>query len=608
MNNDKLHHLRHSLAHILASALVEMFPKAQLGVGPVIETGFFYDFLLPRALTPEDLAKLEKRMRELVKQKLPFQRIEMSIPDAQKYFEDDNQPFKVELIRDIQKFGTTKADEILNQGTVNSEQSKKSKASHLDTVSLYKTGKFTDLCRGGHVENTSEIDPQSFKLDKTSGAYWRGDQANPQMQRIYGLSFESKEKLDEFLKQREEAEKRDHKLLMKQLSLVTFSPDVGSGLPLYMPKGNLIREQILSYVSGLKKARGYSFVWTPHMAKEQLYKKSGHLGKYDAMLPPIDTEGEKFILKPMNCPHHFQIYNAEMHSYKDLPIRLAENATDYRNEKSGELNGLFRVRSLTQDDTHHFVRHDQIADEIDMILGITQEVYKVFGFKNFRARISVRDTNHKENYFGNDKTWDVAEKALIAAVERWGVPHFIGEGEAAFYGPKIDVMIEDALGREWQLTTVQLDYVQPENFDMTYTNDHGQPERPAVLHVAILGSLDRFMGIVIEHFGGAFPTWLAPVQAVVLPISEKVNKYAKGVVDTLTENNIRVNFDDRNESIGKKIREAQMQKIPYMLIIGEKEAKAKSVAIRTRDGKDQGAVKLSKFLKEIDKEIENKSI
>jgi threonyl-tRNA synthetase len=428
------------------------------------------------------------------------------------------------------------------------------------------------------------------------------------MQRIYGVAFESKEKLDEYFKQREEAEKRDHKVLMKQLKLVTFMPDVGSGLPLYLPKGTLIRDEILNYITKLKKDRGYSFVWTPHLAKEQLYKKSGHLGKYDAMLPSIETEGEKFVIKPMNCPHHFQIFNSEMHSYKDLPIRLAENATDYRNEKSGELNGLFRVRSLTQDDTHHFVRHDQIADEIDMILEITREVFKTFGFKNFRARISVRDEKHKEKYFGDDNTWKTAEKALVAAVKRWDVPHFIGEGEAAFYGPKIDVLIEDALGREWQLTTVQLDYVQPENFDMTYIDEKGQSTKPAVLHVAILGSLDRFMGIVIEHFGGAFPVWLSPVQASILPISEKQNKFAKEIFDELKENGIRVELDDRNESVGKKIREAEMQKVPYMLVVGEKEVKAKSVAVRGRNQKDLGVIKISKFIEQIKKETESRSL
>lgn len=598
---EKLHNLRHSLAHILASAVTEMFPKAQLGVGPVIDNGFFYDFLLPRPLTPEDVKKLEKRMRELCKQKLDFERTEMTTGEAKKYFTDHSQPFKIELIKDIEKFGTTAADQILNsESEVKANDKKPAKA---EKVSLYKTGKFTDLCRGGHVKNTSEIDPQSFKLDKISGAYWRGDQANAQMQRIYGLAFESKAELDNYLHQREEAEKRDHKVLIKQLGLVTFSPDVGSGLPLYMPKGTIIRNEILDYVVRLKKERGYDFVWTPHLAKDSLYIRSGHLGKYDAMLPAITTDGEKFILKPMNCPHHFQIYNAEMRSYKDLPIRLAENATDYRNEKSGELNGLFRVRSLTQDDTHHFVRHDQIASEIDMILEITEKVYKTFGFKNFRARISVRDQKHKEKYFGNDETWNIAEKALIAAVKRWKVPHFIGEGEAAFYGPKIDVMIEDALGREWQLTTVQLDYVQPENFDMSYINDKGEATRPAVLHVAILGSLDRFMGIVIEHFAGSFPVWLAPVQATVLTITDKQNKYAAQVVTELKELGLRVDLDDRNESIGKKIREAQMQKVPYMLIIGEKEMKAKKVAVRTRNQKDLGAMKLKKFTEQLVSEI-----
>jgi threonyl-tRNA synthetase len=597
-----LHELRHSLAHVLASAVLEMFPKAQLGVGPVIDNGFYYDFLLPRPLTPEDIKKLEKRMRELVKQKLSFDKMEMTSGEAKGFFTDQHQPFKIELIKDIEKFGTTKADEILNQDSKVTDQSAKGKGD--DTkVTLYKTGKFIDLCRGGHAKNTSEIDPQSFKLDKISGAYWRGDQANAQMQRVYGLAFETKAALDEYLLQREEAEKRDHKVLMKQLGLVTFSPVVGSGLPLYMPKGTIIRNAILDYMTQLKAKNNYKFVWTPHLGKDKLYEQSGHLGKYDAMLPAIRTEGENFILKPMNCPHHFQIYLAEPHSYKDFPIRLAENATDYRNEKSGELNGLFRVRSLTQDDTHHFVRHDQIAEEIDMILEITKNVFKTFGFNNFRARISTRGQQDKSKYFGTDDLWDKAEKSLLAAVKRWGVPYFVGEGEAAFYGPKIDVMIEDALGREWQLTTVQLDYVQPENFDMEYVNEKGEKSRPAVLHVAVLGSLDRFMGIVIEHFAGAFPAWLAPVQVKILPISDKQNKYSRKIYDNLAELGIRVELDDRTESVGKKIREAEMQKVPYMLIIGEKEMKAKKISVRGRNQNDLGAMKLEKFADKLVTEI-----
>jgi threonyl-tRNA synthetase len=603
--SDKLHNLRHSLAHILASAVVEMFPKAQLGVGPVIENGFFYDFLLPRPLTPEDIKKIEKRMRELVKQKLSFDRQDMSFHEAKAHFDHEHQLFKIELIKDIEKFGTTVFDEIANQesGIKNQESGIK-----VDTVSLYKTGKFTDLCRGGHVKNTSEVDPQSFKLNKISGAYWRGDQKNPQMQRIYGLSFETKKELEEYLHLLEEAEKRDHKKLGKELGLYAFSPLVGPGLPLLLPKGELIFHELEKFMREEKQNRGYRFVHIPHIAKTELYKKSGHLGKYDAMMPiMIDAEGGEYVLKAMNCPHHFEVYNAEPHSYRDLPYRIAETTTVYRNEKSGELSGLVRVKALTQDDTHHVIRHDQIQDEIEMILGLMDKVYNSFGFKDYTVQISTRDLKHPEKYFGDDKLWDKSEKILINAVKKWGRPYVIKSGEAAFYGPKIDIMVKDSIGRDWQLTTVQLDFNQPENFHMRYTGEDGQDQSPAVLHVAILGSIERFMGVLIEHFAGAFPTWLAPVQAMILPISDKQNKYAEKVLAELKENGIRVELDDRNESIGKKIRDAEMQKIPYMLIIGEKEMTAKSVAIRARNQQDLGAMKLEKFVGKITEEIKTRA-
>ena len=528
-NEILLDYIRHSLAHVLASAVLEMFPEAKLGVGPVIETGFFYDFLLPRTLTPEDLKELQKRMRKLVGQKLAFERMEMTTGEAKEFFRERKQDFKVELIGDIEKHGTTKASEILGgtpspglrppsptRGEGKTAQSSSPRGrgeGEGQKVSLYKTGKFIDLCRGGHVENTAEIDASGFKLDKVSGAYWRGDQNREQMQRIYGLAFEDEAGLKAHLAMMIETEKRDHKKLGRELGLFAFSPLVGPGLPLFLPKGTVIFTELEEFMRQEKEARGYSFVRIPHIAKAALYKKSGHLGKYDAMMPMMtDEDGDQYVMKAMNCPHHFELYNAQPHSYRDLPYRVAETTTVYRNEKSGELSGLVRVKSLTQDDTHHFVRHDQIEAEIKMILGLMEKVYSSFGFSDFLVQISVRDPKNPEKYFGGDDLWKKSEQILIESVKEWGRPYIVEEGEAAFYGPKIDIMVKDSIGRRWQLTTVQLDFNQPENFQMRYAGEDSKEHAPAVLHVAILGSIERFMGILIEHFAGAFPLWLSPVQ------------------------------------------------------------------------------------------------
>ncbi|MBU6500279.1 MAG: threonine--tRNA ligase [Patescibacteria group bacterium] len=582
----KIEAIRHSLAHLLAAAVLKKFPDAKLGIGPTIDNGFYYDFLLPRTLTPEDLKELEKTMRGLAHQNLPFSGKEVTAAEAKKVFKD--QQFKLDLIKE---FSNPPAD------------GKK-------PLTIYYTGDaFFDLCRGGHVENTKEIPADAFKLDKIAGAYWRGDEKNPQLQRIYGLAFETKKELEDYLKLREEAAKRDHKILGKKLRLFVFSPEVGPGLPMYTPRGNAIRETLLNYIAGLKRSRGYSFVWTPHLAKKQLYIKSGHLGKYDAMLPPIKIEDdEELVVKPMNCPHHFAIYNSEPHSYRDLPFRIAENATDYRNEKSGELNGLFRVRSLTQDDTHHIIRHDQIASEIDTILGLTREVYENFGFKNYKVEISTWDPKNKKKYFGTEKAWEEAQNSLIAGAKRWNAPYKVVEGEAAFYGPKIDIRVEDALGRDWQLTTVQLDYNQPENFDMTYTDDKGGKARPVVIHAAILGSVDRFMGVIIEHFAGAFPLWLAPVQVSILPISEKQNKYCSAILEKLSASGVRAEMPDANESLGKRIREAEIMKVPYVLVAGEKEEKNGTINVRHYKRGQEGEIDIENLLEKISSEIKNKVI
>ncbi len=572
---------RHSLAHLLAAAVLKEFPGAKLGIGPVIENGFYYDFELPRAIAPNDLKTFEKTMRKLIAERLPFSGKKISADEAKKIFKD--QPFKLELVKELEGKG--------------------------EGITIYETGNvFSDLCRGGHVDNTSEIPADAFKLDKIAGAYWRGDEKNPMLQRIYGIAFASQAELDDYLAMRAEAEKRDHKKLGSRLDLFTFSPLVGSGLPLFLPKGFVVKDELEKFIRAEKEKRGYTFVWIPHIAKTALYRKSGHLGKYDAMMPIMkDAEGEEYVLKAMNCPHHFEIYNSRPHSYKDLPFRIAENTTVYRNEKSGELYGLTRVKSITQDDTHHIVRHDQIDSEIKMILGIADEVYRIFRFNDYRVQISVRDPKHPEQYFGDNALWERSEKILIDAVGAWGQPYVIEEGEAAFYGPKIDVMVKDSIGRMWQLTTIQLDFNQPENFDMQYTNEKGEKARPAILHAAIFGSTERFMGIIIEHFAGAFPLWLAPVQVAVLPVSEKFSAYGKSVHGALMSRGIRSELNDANESLGKRIRTAEMMKIPYIVVAGEKEEKEKTVNFRSRgiEGKTT-ETRFDEFIEKLEAEIKEK--
>ncbi len=569
--------VRHSCAHVLAQAVLQMFPEAKLGIGPTIDDGFYYDFQLPRTLIPEDLPLLEKKMKQIVKQSQPFVGREESGEKALEFLKKTGQNFKVELVTELNKKGE--------------------KITFYENV-MPNDGRpmFVDLCRGGHTEHTGQIGP--FKLMKIAGAYWKGDEKNPMLQRIYGTCWQTQEELDEYLKKLEEAKKRDHKLLGKQLRLFTTSPLVGAGYPMFLPRGATVKKILEDYITALKKSRGYQFVCIPHVAKDDLYIRSGHLGKYDAMMPLMETEeGEKLVMKAMNCPHHFELYNAEPHSYKELPLRYAENTAVYRYEKSGEVNGLFRVRAITQDDTHHFVTHDQIESEIEMILGLTKELYEKFGFQNFKARISIRDPKHPEKYFGDDGLWKKAEEKLISSVQKWTDEYFIGEGEAAFYGPKIDIMVEDAIGREWQLTTVQLDFTQPENFDMTYTGEDGKFHRPAVLHVAIFGSVERFLGIIIEHYAGAFPAWLAPVQATILPVSEKFNEYAMKLAKQLDAKGIRYEVDDSSETLGKKIRGAEMMKIPYMLVVGEKEEADGNVAVRDYATKKQDVMDVTEFIK-----------
>lgn len=575
---------RHSLSHILAQAVLDMFPEAKLAIGPPIDNGFYYDFDLPRTLIPEDLEILEKKMRHIIKQNQVFEQYNEPVDQAIEFLKKINQDYKVELAADLKEKGEGE-------------------------LGFYKNGPFVDMCKGPHVKSTNQIDPQSFTLDKVAGAYWKGDSERPMLQRIYGLAFETKAELDDYLNMRKEAEKRDHRKIGKELQLFTTSPLVGMGLPMLLPKGETIKEALWQFIRSEKEKRGYSFVSIPHIAKAQLYEKSGHLGKYDAMMPLMtDDEGDQFCLKAMNCPHHFEMYNSWPHSYRDLPLRLAENTTCYRNEKSGELSGLVRVKNLTQDDTHHFVRTDQIADEIEMVLGLMKKVYHTFGFEKYTVQISLRDPEKPENYFGDDKTWKHAEDILVKSVKEWGAPYVIEEGEAAFYGPKIDIMVEDAIGRSWQLTTVQLDFIQPENFDMTYTDEHGNDVRPAVLHVAIYGSFERFMGILIEHFAGAFPTWLSPVQAVILPVADVHAEYAKKVQQTLAEKGVRTEMVTAEDSLGKRIRNAEKQKIPYMLVIGDKETESNEVTARSYKIKEQNTYSLDDFVMMIEEEIKERKL
>lgn len=577
-DNDYLNNLRHSCAHLLAHAVKQLYPGALNAIGPAIENGFYQDFDMGKwKLSEEDLPKIEAKMREILPRWQKFTFKEVTLAEAKRLFKDNK--YKVAMATEFAKTGKK--------------------------LMTNDPGGFLDLCKMGHCENPSK-ELQHFKLLSIAGAYWRGSEKNKMLTRIYGTCFPTKKELGRYLWQQEEAKKRDHRKLGRELELFLISPRVGSGLPMYMPKGLLLRRSLEQWLTQEKEKRGYQFVWTPHIAKSDLYKQSKHWQKYDAMMQPMEIENEQYVVKPMNCPHHFQIYLERPRSYRELPLRIAENATVYRYEKTGELNGLFRVRALTQDDTHTFVRHDQIPEEIDRILELTTFVFKTFGFTNYRARISTRDPKTPEKYLGNPNSWNKAEKALTEAVKRHSMEGIIGIGEAAFYGPKIDIMVKDAVGREWQLTTVQLDFNQPENFDMNYVNEEGALERPAVLHIAILGAFDRFMAILIEHYAGKFPLWLAPVQVVVIPIAERHNNKATEVFDELKKTGIRVELDDRNESMQAKIRDATLQKVPYMGIMGDREAANQTLSVRTRSGEDLGMSSLEQFVRNVKDEIERK--
>ena len=572
----------HSSSHLMAHAVQNLYPEAKFGVGPAIDTGFYYDIDVDKQLNEEDLAKIETEMQRIVKEDEPFEREELSKQDAVKYFNEKGDNYKIDILGDIDE-----NDEV---------------------ISIYKEGGFTDLCTGPHVPSVGKI--KYFKLLNISGSYWRGDEKNKQLQRIYGVSFPKKKMLEEYLERLEEAKRRDHRRLGKELDLFHITPKVGVGLPLWLPKGTVLRETLENFLRDEQLKRDYLPVVTPHIGNIELYKTSGHYPFYsDSQFPPIKMgdSDEEFLLKPMNCPHHFQIYLSRPRSYRDLPIRLAEFGTVYRFEQSGELNGITRVRSFAVDDSHIFVRQDQLKDEICNVIELIQVVFETLGFEDFTTELSFRDDN-EEKYGGDIKLWERAQKEIQEAADLMNLNYKIEEGEAAFYGPKIDFMVRDVLGRKWQLGTVQVDYIMPERFDLEYVGSDGQKHRPVVIHRAPFGSLERFIGILIEHYGGAFPTWLAPIQAVVIPISENFADYAKKVYNELRENKVRVELDSRNEKVGYKIREWETQKVPYMIIVGEKEENAGTVSVRQHSKGDQGQQPLDEFKDLINKEIQNKTI
>ncbi|HZT97069.1 MAG TPA: threonine--tRNA ligase [Chloroflexota bacterium] len=549
--------MRHSAAHVMAEAVTEMFPDARLGIGPPIENGFYYDFDLPRTLTPDDLEQVEKLMSDSIAADKPFECRPVTKEEAEALFRD--QPYKLEL---IEQFGD-------------------------GDLTVYQHGDFVDLCRGPHVESTGKLGP--FKLTNVSGAYWRGSEQNPMLQRIYGTMWPTSRELEEHLERLRLARERDHRRLGRELQLFTFSPDIGPGIPLFLPKGEILRHQMEEYIRQTQTRYGYQHVWTAHLVKKELFEKSGHVEHYaDVMFPPMVDEDDQYMLKPMNCPSHMVLFNSQYHSYRDLPLRYCEFATLYRYEKSGELSGLSRVRALTQDDCHVFCTPDQIQEEFGRCIRLIREVLDTYGFSDYAVQLSLRDAADTGKFVADDAKWKAAESALREALDSLGVDYAPVAGEAAFYGPKADFMARDVLGREWQLSTIQIDFIQPERLGCKYIGEDGEPHTPVVIHRAVTGTTERFLGVLIEHFGGAFPTWLAPVQVVVLPIADRHVSYAASVAERLGKREVRTQVDDRVERLNAKIRDAQLQKVPYMLIVGDKEAESGEAAVRLRTGQDLG--------------------
>jgi threonyl-tRNA synthetase len=569
----KIEKIRHSLAHILAYAVQELYPGTKFGIGPAIENGFYYDFDLPKKISQEDLPKIEKRMRDLIKEGIKFKKKIVPKKEAEEIFKD--QPYKLELIKEIEG----------------------------ENVSIYESGKFLDLCAGPHVKSTKEIDPNAFKLVKIAGAYWKGDEKNPMLTRIYGIAFETKEELENYLRIQEEIEKRDHRILGQKLELFLFDEEVGAGLPIWMPKGAILRKIIQDFLFDELKKEGYEWVVTPHIGNLNLWKTSGHWELYrENMYSPIKIDEEEYMLKPMNCPFHVKIYKSKIRSYKDLPIKYAEFGTVYRYERSGVLHGLTRVRGFTQDDAHIFCTPEQLAREVEKLLKHGLKILKTFGFKEYSIYLATRP----EKFAGTEKMWKKAMAVLKYVLKKQKLKYQIDPGGGVFYGPKIDIKIKDCLGREWQCTTIQVDFNLPERFDLTYVDRKGKKRRPIMIHRALLGSIERFIGVLLENNGGALPLWLSPEQIWIIPVGSRHKKYAREIGSRLKVLGLRIKIKDENETVSKKIREGEIQKIPYMLVVGDKEMKSKSVRIRQRKKGDVGEIKLTKFIEKLKMEIERK--
>ncbi len=579
MEKEELHALRHTAAHVLAAAVQKLYPNAKFGVGPVVDNGFYYDILFESPISEDDLPKIEGEMQKIIDANLPMEKSEMPLEDAIDYFKDLDQSFKVELLKDLKDKGTTKINEN-ETGDLDLERP--------DVATIYKTGDFVDLCRGPHVKSTGEI--KAFKLEKLAGAYWRGDENNPQLQRIYGLCFKRKSDLESYLQMMEEAKKRDHRKLGQELDLFTFSPLVGPGLPLFTDRGTVVRECLAAFVWSLMKPYGYTRVNIPHLAKSDLYKTSGHWDKFadDIFHVTSKKTDDEFVLKPMNCPHHTQIYASKIRSYRDLPVRMSEVTTVYRDENSGQLQGLTRVRSITQDDAHVFCRMDQVKEESMAIYDIITKFYDAFAMP-LKIRLSMHDPDNMEKYLGGAEVWDNAVGILKELLADLGKDYEIGIGEAAFYGPKLDFIATDAIGREWQLATLQLDFNLPERFALEYTDSDGEKKRPVMLHRAILGSIERFMGVLIEHYAGAFPMWLAPEQIRIATVSDEFGDFAKKLAEDFEAVDLRVTVDNSSEKVGKKIRDAAMMKVPWTIVIGQKEVEGGDIKVNVF-GQDEDLV------------------
>ena len=577
---DYLHRLRHSASHVMAQAVLERFPGGKIAIGPPIENGFYYDFDLPQPLTPEDLTEIEARMREIIAEDHCFRYEEIDEKRARQLFAD--QPYKLELIDGILSAGMDEYGEPLEE---------------TPRLSIYTSGQFVDLCRGPHVESTREINPKAIKLLSTAGAYWRGDERRPMLQRIYGTAWKTPKQLREHLAWLEEVERRDHRRLIKDLDLMSFHEEGGPGLAFWHPKGGQIRVLIEDYWRRLHYEGGYDICFTPHIGRARLWETSGHLDFYrDGMYAPMDVDGQEYYIKPMNCPFHILMYKSRMRSYRDLPLRWAELGTVYRYERSGTLHGLLRVRGFTQDDAHIFCTPKQVEGEILRVLDFSLNLLRGFGFEEFEMDLSVRDPNRPEKYAGDDAMWQQAEASLVKALEARALPYKRMEGEAVFYGPKIDIKVKDALARAWQLTTIQFDFNLPERFDMAYVGVDGKEHRPYLVHRALLGSLERFFGVLVEHYGGAFPVWLSPIQVLLIPIADRHVAYARSVAEDLRAGGLRVEIDASGERMQAKIRNAQMQKIPYMLVMGDREIDAGQVNLRMRDGNVPGAMSTDDFV------------